>query len=91
MVAFGRVIEDDIQDDLDARSVKTLDHIAKLVNGTWRVLPGAIRLMRCKEGDGRIAPIVDQTWGAVLRVELKHGEKFDSRDAQILEIEESFP
>ena len=65
---------------------KRLDHIAKLVHGTQRILPGTVGLMGCKKRDGRIAPIVDETCGTILRIELEHGEKFDSGDAQIVQI-----
>ena len=37
MIAFGGVVEDDVENDLDARSVQGLDHIAKLVDGTERI------------------------------------------------------
>ncbi len=34
MVPFGRVVEHDVENDLQARSVQRLDHVAELVNGT---------------------------------------------------------
>jgi hypothetical protein len=37
--------------------------------------------MRCEKRDGRIPPIVNAARWAILRIELKHWEKFDSGDA----------
>ena len=54
--------------------------------GPSGILPRAVRLMRCEERDGRVTPIVNATWRAILRIKLKHGKKFDSRDSQVLEI-----
>ena len=45
---FGRVIEDDVENDLDARAVQRLDHVAKLVDGPERILPRAVGLMRVR-------------------------------------------
>ncbi len=42
--------------------------------------------MRCEKRDGRIAPIVNAARRAILRIELEHGKKLDSGDAQVLEI-----
>ena len=33
VVAFGGVVEDDVENDLDARSMQRLDHVAKFVDG----------------------------------------------------------
>ena len=49
MVAFGGVVEDDVENDFDARAVQRLDHVAKFVDRTQRILPRAVRLVRCKE------------------------------------------
>src|ERR1700752_2107116 len=49
VVAFRRVIEHDVQNDLNACSMQALDHIAKLIHGAKRVAPRTIGLMRCEE------------------------------------------
>ncbi len=49
VVAFRGVVEDDVENDLDARPMQRLDHVAKLVNGTQRVLTRAVALVRRKE------------------------------------------
>ena len=48
-VAFGRVIEHHVENDLDAGAVQRLHHVAKFVDGAQRILTRAVRLMRCKE------------------------------------------
>ena len=37
VIAFGGMVEHDVENDLEARSVQRLDHIAKLVDGTERI------------------------------------------------------
>ena len=86
MVAFGGVIEHDVENDLDARPVQRLDHVAKLVHRTKRILTRAVRLVRRKERYRRVAPVVDPSRRAILRVELKHRQQFDRGDAELLEI-----
>ena len=33
MIAFGGVVEDDVEDDFDAGAVEGLDHVAEFVDG----------------------------------------------------------
>src|SRR6185436_108108 len=49
VVAFGSVVEYDVENDLYTRSVKRFDHIAKLIQWPERILPRAVSLMRRKE------------------------------------------
>ena len=63
MVAFGGVVEDDVEDDLDAGAVQRLDHVAELVDRPERILARAVRLVRREERDRRVAPVVDQPGG----------------------------
>ncbi len=39
LVAFGRVVEHDVENDLDPRPVQRLDHVAKFVHWAKRILP----------------------------------------------------
>ena len=61
VVAFGGVIEDHVENDLDARPVQRLHHVAKLVHRAERILTRAVALVRRKERDRRISPVVDQS------------------------------
>ena len=80
------MIEHDIEDDLEARAVKRLDHVAKFVEGREPVLLRAVRLMWREERNGGIAPVVRLARRAVLRVELEHRQQLHRGDAEILEV-----
>ena len=86
VVAFRRVVEHDIENDLDAGPVQRLDHIAKFIHRAKRILTRAVGLVRRKERDRRIAPVIDFSRRAVLGIELEHRQQFDGRDAELLEI-----
>src|SRR5262249_42636956 len=89
-VAFGRVIEHDVEDDFEAGSMERLDHVPELVDGTDGIAPRTIGVMRREEGDRRVTPVVDLSGRAVLSVELKHRQKLHSRDAEALQIRNLF-
>ena len=74
------------KDHPDARVVQRLHHVAKLIHRAQRILPRTIRLVRREKRDRRVAPVIDQTFWAVLWIELEYGKKLDSRDSQILKI-----
>jgi hypothetical protein len=80
------VVEHDIDDDLDARPVQRLDHVAELIHRAERVLARAVCLMRGEERDRRIAPVVDLSRRAILRIELEHRQQLDRRDPQPLKV-----
>ena len=86
VVAFRSVVEDDVEDDLDAGPVQRLDHVPKFIDRA-QTGPDA----SCRPGAGRrtrpaIAPVVDQARRAILGIELKHGQQFDGGDAELLKI-----
>ena len=56
VVAFGGVVEDDVENDLDAGPVQRLDHVAKLVDRTERILTRAVGLVRREERDTAHSP-----------------------------------
>jgi hypothetical protein len=84
------MVEDDVENDLEARSVERLDHVAKLVDGAERIPRCAVALVGRKERHGRIAPVVHQAWRGVVRVELEHRQELHRGDAQSLEIRNLF-
>jgi hypothetical protein len=86
VVAFRRMVVDDVQDDLDARAVQRLDHVPELVDRRERIGTRAVPRVRREERDRRIAPMVDETRRAVPRVELEDRQQLDRRDAEILQI-----
>ncbi len=52
-------------------------------SGSRRELYG---LMRRKERDRRITPVIDQPGRSILRIELEHRQQFDGGDAELLKI-----
>ena len=86
LVALGGVVEHHVENDLDARPVQRLDHVAKFVDRAERILPRAVRLVRREERDRRIAPVVDLSRRAILGVELEHRQQLHRGDAELLEI-----
>ena len=86
MVAFGGVIEHHVENDLDSRPVQRLDHVAKFVHRTQGILTRAVRLVRRKERNRCIAPVIDRPCGAILSVELEDRQQFDGGDAELLKI-----
>ena len=83
---LGGVVVDHVEDHLDAGLVQRLDHVAELVqHGEW-LLARAVRGVRCKEGDGLVAPVVDQAGGRGQGIELVDRQQFHRRDAEILQV-----
>src|ERR1700756_2735722 len=81
VITFRCMIENNVKDYLDSRSMQSLDHVAKLVRRPQGILPRAVRLVRCEERDRCVTPVVNTTWRAILGIELEYGKKFNSRDA----------
>ena len=86
LVTFGGVVEHDVEDDLDARPVQRLDHVAELVHRAERIPARAVRLVRREERDRRVAPVVDLARRAVLGIELEHRQQLHRGDPELLEI-----
>lgn len=84
MVALRRVIENDIEDDLDIRPVECFDHVAELVDHCQWIAARAIRLVRGEERNRRISPIIDLAGWTVLRIELKNWEQLYRGDPELL-------
>ncbi len=83
---LGGVIEDDVEDDLDAGAVEGLDHVAELVDRRLCTLVAGIRGVRCEERHGLIAPVVDQACRRRQGIELHHGQQLDRGDPQVRQI-----
>jgi hypothetical protein len=57
-VAFGGVVVDDVEDDLESRVVKTRDHLFELLHAAQRI--GEVARIRGEERDRVVAPVVRQ-------------------------------
>src|SRR5712691_11074676 len=86
VIAFGRMVEYHIEDDLDAGAMQRLDHIPKLVQGPEGVLAGTVRVVGGEERHRTVAPVVDEAWRTVLSVKLEDWEQLYSGDTEILQI-----
>ena len=86
VVALGGVVEHHVEDDLDARPVEGLHHVAELVHRAERVAARAVGRVRREEGDRLVTPVVDQPRRAGLGVEREHRQQFDGGDAEFPEI-----
>ena len=93
LVAFGRVVEHDVQDDFDAIGVELLDQVLQLVGLHAEASRGSIRRLGGKEAHIAVAPhvvehvSVDGRGLAVLKlVELVDGHELHAVDAQLLQV-----
>ena len=93
VVALAGVVEDDVEDDLDAGLVEGLDHVPELADVGALVGRDAVALVRVEEADRAVAPVVDEPLpGQRVRpadlglVELEDRQQLDRRDAQLLEV-----
>jgi hypothetical protein len=66
--------------------MKGLDHIPELVQCIQRAFAGTVPLMRGEERDRAVSPIVDQSRGSILRIELKYRQEFNSRDTEFDQV-----
>jgi hypothetical protein len=76
----------DVEENLDARAVQRLDHVAKLVDGAERLAPGAVSGMWRKEGERLVPPIISEPRWAVVFIEGKYRQQFDRAYPEILQM-----
>ncbi len=81
MVALGRVVVHYVENHLDVGRVQCLDHRAKLVVLVAFLAGAGILLVRRKEIQRHVAPVVALLW-----IKLEHRHQFDRRNAQILQV-----
>jgi hypothetical protein len=82
--ALGRVVVDDVQEDLDARSVQLLDHGLELRHLPAAVARRRVGAVRGEEAHAVVAPVVDPAACSQRRLgaELVDRQQLDRRDAQ---------
>ena len=85
-VAFGAVVEDDVEDHLDAGAVQRLDHVAELVEHGERLAPRRVAGVRREPRDRRVAPVVGQPRRGVERVVLEHRQQLDRGHAERFQV-----
>jgi hypothetical protein len=85
-VAFGGVVVNDIEDDLDSGAVQRLDHVTKLVEHTERVPSRTVSIMRREKRKRLIPPIIAEARRTILFVEGEDRQKLDRADAKVPEV-----
>ena len=88
LVAFGGVVVDHVEDDLDALLVERPDHGLEFGHRTAALSVGGVLVVRCEESEGVVAPVVSQAQvqqPAVVH-ELMHRHQFDRGDIQRFEM-----
>src|ERR1039458_3275559 len=83
-------VESTVEDYLNASAMQLFHHGSKFIQTDQWIVAGAVTQMRSKEGYWPIAPIICQSGGSVLRIELKHWQQFYRCDAQLLKIRDLF-
>src|SRR5579885_3099152 len=86
MVAFRRVVVDDIENHLDAGAMKRFDHVAELIHRSEPVLSRAVLPMRREERNGVVPPVVRPAPRRTCAVELKHRHQLHSGYSEIAQI-----
>ena len=88
VVAFGGVVVDDVEDDLDACRVQSPHHPLELLHLLAQLAGRGVGVLRCEEGDRVVAPVVRQPFLLQRRVvdELVHRHELDRRHADPLEV-----
>ena len=87
LVALGRVVEDDVEDHLEARAVQRPDHAPKLVHLAAAV-SRRVAVVRREVADRLVAPVVAQPALHELSVvnELVHRQELDRGDTEALQV-----
>ncbi len=90
---FGGVVEDDVEEDLDAVPVQLLDQGLQLIDLHAELARGGVAGLGGEEAEGAVAPVVQQQCAvhgagpAVLElVELVDRHQLDAVDAQLFQV-----
>ena len=92
-VAFGRVVEDDVENDFDAGGVQLADHFLELPHLVARLVAGHVAAVGREEGHGVVAPVIGADgFGAVglFDGELVDGHQLDRGDAERFQVRNFF-
>jgi hypothetical protein len=65
------VIEDNVEDHLNAGAVQRFDHVPELVEHCEGIRLRAVGVMRCEERDWLVPPVVHTPGGGVVGIELE--------------------
>ena len=92
MIAFGRMVVHDIENDFDAGTVQRLDHGFELIDAEFRMRPRSV--IQAQKSRWCYSP---NSWSEPLSLQVHvidegmNGEQFDGCDAQSLQIIDDWP
>ena len=89
LVAFGRVVEDDVEDDLDVGGVQRADHFLELADLAPRRAPHGVAAVRREQGHRIVTPVVQprrRLPEAIEDRELVDRHQLDGGDAQRFQV-----
>ena len=88
MIAFRRVVVDDIEDHLDPRRVEGLHHLLELADLLAARAAARVLVVRREKADGVVAPVIAQASIEQMPIvhELVDRHQFDGADAKPLKI-----
>jgi hypothetical protein len=88
MVAFGRVVVDDIENDLDARFVQSFDHLPEFLHLLAGLAARGVLVVRRQITDRIVASMIPQSalYQVFVMNKLVHGHEFHSGDPQTSEM-----
>ncbi len=66
--------------------MERLDHVAELVQHAEGIVDGGVSAVGGEERDRGVAPVVGQSGGSILWIELEHRHQLDRGDPQLLQI-----
>ena len=89
LVAFGRMVENHVEDHLDVRRVQCPHHLLELADLGPGLAAHGISAVRCEEANRVVAPVVGPGRAIAETIEdriLVHRHELDRRDAQRLQV-----
>ena len=97
-ITFRGVVEDDIENDLDARSVEALDQIFEFVDLLPLIAACGEARFRCAEGQRAVTPVIAERFAGVgvlakilVLVELEDRHEFHAIDPQLDQVGNFLP
>ena len=88
--AFTGVVINNIQDHFNVGAMQRFHHVSKLIVSAKNILARTVGMVRRKEGDRRVSPIVDQTGRTIHCIEFKHRQQFNRCDPEFFKIRDLF-
>src|ERR1700692_2997293 len=86
VVSLRGVVKHNVENNLDAGPMQRFYHVPEFIDRPQRISQRAVTLMRSKERNGCVTPVINQSQRSVLRVELEYGKKLHGSDPELLKV-----